>query len=170
MSSGVHILRYPHEVLFNRSLEISNFDEHVEKFCQSLSEAVKRTSCFAIAAPQLGASLRVFSARFVEEGVTTYVNPVIEAFDGWQDCNREGCLSLPSKRFDLKRADTITFSFQRPDGSTDRLTVSGVSAQIVQHEVDHLDGVTVVDRVREQLPSMNRQRRRVAERELASVK
>jgi peptide deformylase len=106
-----------------------------------------------IAAPQIGARFRVIAVdatrakRPVENhGRLTLLNPRILESTG-QTSFREGCLSVPDMVAHIRRAEQVTVAATFPDGKPYTLLARGFEAVIIQHEIDHLDGVLFIDRV-----------------------
>ncbi|MGH8891818.1 MAG: peptide deformylase [Actinomycetes bacterium] len=110
--------------------------------------------CVGLAAPQVGVPWRVFSMDVTGHpktrtchGPLVMVNPVIESASRWER-GREGCLSVPDLTGDVKRASRLVVRGSAP-GTGDELLVEtdAFEARAVQHEVDHLDGLLLLDRV-----------------------
>ena len=103
-----------------------------------------------LAAPQLGDLRRVIVCRLpADRGGerVTLVDPVIEAHHGFRVAFSEGCLSFPGLFVNVGRPEAVTVRYRDADGRTHRRRAGGLLARIVQHEVDHLDGVLFIDRV-----------------------
>jgi peptide deformylase len=100
-----------------------------------------------LAAPQVGESLRVFVAH-VEDRVVVLVDPEIIERRGEQTAT-EGCLSIPGVHGDVPRAETITVRGKNKRGRKITIIADGLLARAVQHEIDHLDGILFLDRVRD---------------------
>ncbi len=102
-----------------------------------------------IAAPQVGISRRLVAVqRFDKEGepFEFYVNPVIVRYGDETEAGSEGCLSVPSCRGTVERPQEIDIRYRTAHGTDTLETVSGFTAVIFQHEIDHLDGVLYVDK------------------------
>lgn len=97
-----------------------------------------------IAAPQVGESLRLAVVCLGELPVQL-VNPEIVWKSDEQVLGDEGCLSLPGVRVVVPRANSIKVAFTDRDGQRQEWRLSGLDARVVQHEVDHLDGVLILD-------------------------
>ena len=104
-----------------------------------------------LAANQVGVDLNLFIidiSDIEEEGESIHVfinGEIIESSgESWFE---EGCLSIPDVRLDVKRPETITFKYQDESGHEYTKEISGLLARAIQHEVDHLNGVFIVDRV-----------------------
>ena len=110
-----------------------------------------------VAAPQIGELVRVIvidSSRVPKyaadsHGPMAMVNPEIVASSGIKRF-REGCLSLPEFTATVKRAKTVTVRYEDLGGTTRELTTTGFEAVLVQHEIDHLDGILFIDRAEAQ--------------------
>ncbi len=106
-----------------------------------------------IAAPQIGENLRLIivdcrkSLRpCINNGLLLMANPVIESTEG-EGLGREGCLSVPDWVGMVPRAACIEVSFDDVQGERRRLAATGFEARVIQHEIDHLNGVLFIDRV-----------------------
>jgi len=106
-----------------------------------------------IAAPQIGLPQRMIVVDCRESrrpcknnGLLYMANPEIEASEG-EGLGREGCLSVPDWVGMVPRARQIAVSYQDLDGQQQRIEASGFEARVIQHEIDHLDGVLFIDRV-----------------------
>lgn len=108
--------------------------------------------CVGLAAPQIGESLRMIAVDVsshpraqASHGRLLIVNPVITARAG-AEMGREGCLSLPDITANVRRAKRIAFRGMFPDGTLFESLTLGFEARAVQHEIDHLDGILLLDR------------------------
>ncbi len=99
-----------------------------------------------LAAPQVGRPVRVFVTS-AGGGPQAFVNPRIRKRSREQILWEEGCLSLPRLLGDVKRPKRVTLEAVRPDGSPVALEADGLLARVIQHEVDHLDGILFPDRM-----------------------
>lgn len=96
-----------------------------------------------LAAPQIGYDKRIFVINFNGD-LRTFINPVIYEAKGLT-LNREGCLSLPGKEYIRPRNTEITVMYQTPLGKNESRKLVGLAACVFQHELDHLDGLTLAD-------------------------
>lgn len=109
-----------------------------------------------LAAPQVGIGKRIIVVQLGDEDATPYavVNPVLSDFEGEEE-GVEGCLSIPGKIGEVKRAAACTVSGLDRDGKKFSLRAEGMLARCFQHEVDHIDGVLILDKatnIREAIP------------------
>lgn len=96
-----------------------------------------------LAAPQIGYNKRIFVINFNGD-LRTFINPIITQAKGLT-LSREGCLSLPGKTFIRPRNTEINVLYQTPLGKSESRKFVGLAANVFQHELDHLDGITLVD-------------------------
>jgi len=106
-----------------------------------------------VAAPQIGELVRLVVVdcsthpkTTVQHGMLALVNPVVVGADG-SEIGREGCLSIPEITANVRRATHITVEATDPQGTPLRITTEGFEARALLHEIDHLDGVLILDRV-----------------------
>lgn len=123
-----------------------------------LDETMRALSGAGIAAPQIGVSLRVVifevqeNPRYPQVAPVPYtalVNPVLTPLDESQEEGWEGCLSVPGMRGLVPRYRRLRYRGFTPEGAAIDRTVEGFHARVVQHEVDHLDGILYPQRIRD---------------------
>ena len=102
-----------------------------------------------LAAPQIGVPLRLAVAE-VNNKVYYWINPEITSLSQEKIVSEEGCLSLPGEFFPILRSETVTLKYINEKGIPKRLRATGFLATVVQHEVDHLDGVLIINRFMKQ--------------------
>jgi peptide deformylase len=110
-------------------------------------------ACVGLAAPQIGIARRVVAIDVSGHRKTTtchglmvLVDPVLEEASG-KEVGREGCMSVPDLTADVARATEVRVRATSPDGREVVVATEGFEARAVQHEIDHLDGVLILDRV-----------------------
>lgn len=146
------IITYPHPSLRRRSSEVEWVDGRVTRLMRDLVETVRALpGCVGIAAPQTDRLIRVIvvdvsGRKCPNNGLVVLANPRIARREGEQ-IGREGCLSLPDFIGRVKRAREIVTRGLDINGKSVELRSKGFEAVVVQHEVDHLDGVLFIDRV-----------------------
>ena len=110
-------------------------------------------ACVGLAAPQIGVSRRAFALDVSSHPKTTVCHGLVVMFDpviletGGRKVAREGCMSVPDLTADVARATHLVVQGRRPDGSALVIATEGFEARAFQHEIDHLDGVLILDRV-----------------------
>jgi len=145
-------------------------DPEADHLIQRMRSALRAERGVGIAAPQVGISRRVILVqRFDAVGhrrgpcdetrcpVRAYFNPTILTRSAERESGWEGCLSIPAGRGQVPRSRQIVIQFQDPRGHPHEESVPGFTARILQHEIDHLDGVLFIDRMEGPLvPSSSR--------------
>ena len=149
------VLKAPHPILKKKAVAVedSEFGFKLEEFMNSMLDTMYEENGIGLAAPQVGDSRRILVAepRFGDEDASDVplfmmVNPEITRRSvemvGWE----EGCLSLPDFLFNVPRHKTINVTWRTPNGDTISKTISDFHAIVIQHEIDHLDGITLLER------------------------
>ena len=139
------ILRQPAEVVVDFGQQ---FQHHIDDLIETLYAS---PGAVGLAATQVGLPLRVFLVDLhpqqPESDLKIYVNPVIVCSSRWK-MSREGCLSFPEYLATVKRAKRLTVEGCDRSGTPFEQELEGFEAVVVQHELDHLDGVLMIDRIR----------------------
>ena len=160
-----HIITVPSPLLRQPAKSVAQLDARIQKVLIDMEKALKNAidpQGVGLAAPQIGQLLRIFMIRPVADGpITTFINPQIVKYSQRQinpltkKGIYEGCLSLPHHYAPIKRSSSITIKYQKLEPRTYNLipaqeTYSGFAAHVIQHEIDHLNGILFIDRVLEQ--------------------
>jgi peptide deformylase len=142
------IRHYPDPILKKRSEPLDRLGPEEEKIFQDMIETMYATDGVGIAAPQVGISKRIFiaSPTMTEGEEYVFVNPEIVEARG-REMGLEGCLSLPGISGEIPRAKVIKFRALDRKGNPVEMEVKDFFARIIQHEVDHLNGTLLIDRV-----------------------
>jgi peptide deformylase len=121
----------------------------LEKLIADMFDTMYAEEGIGLAAPQIGESVRVIVVDPHEEGVTPFalVNPTILEFSDDTDRAEEGCLSVPGLREVVERPVRVVVEGISREGHPVRVEADGLVARILQHEVDHIDGIMFLDRV-----------------------
>ena len=133
-------------VLKTVSDPISKFDDKVAALVQDLTETTKIPGRAGVAAPQIGVNLRAFSYN-VEGQVGCIINPKIVELKGETVLVDEGCLSVPGLWHKTPRREYAKVMGVDETGAEIELSGTGLMAQMLQHECDHLDGLLYLDRL-----------------------
>jgi peptide deformylase len=146
-----HALRFVRKlgdpVLRAKALPIERFDEALRREVERMGELMHDALGVGLAATQLGVLHRVLVYRaYPEDPLTALVNPVIEWRSDELETAEEGCLSLPGVHVEVERAAGVRVRAQDPQGDALEIEADGLTARVIQHEVDHLDGVLILDR------------------------
>ena len=125
--------------------------EGVRDLVRDMKETMLSLNGIGLAAPQVGVNLRVIVIQTIVTGklsspVQEMINPVITSYSSDDVEIEEGCLSIPGEYLMIKRPHRIHVKFQDLSGKYKKWNLKGLEARIVQHEIDHLDGVLMTDR------------------------
>jgi len=132
-------------VLTSRATAVKEFDESLQRLAEDMIRIMREHDGVGLAANQIGRLKRVFVAAYEDEEYAL-VNPVIETHSETTEKDVEGCLSLPGTRVEVERPLAITVTGHDPSGAPVLVEAEGLLARIFQHEIDHLDGILILDR------------------------
>jgi peptide deformylase len=150
------VLKMGHPVLRQVAAPVARFDPQLQELIADMDDTMRALSGAGIAAPQIGVGLRVVIFELRENPryphvapvpYTVLVNPVLTPLGDEQDEGWEGCLSVPGMRGLVPRFKRLRYQGFDRDGTPFERTVEGFHARVVQHEVDHLDGILYPQRV-----------------------
>jgi peptide deformylase len=139
------ICTYPDPILRKKAEEVKTVDETLRKLVDDMAEAMYGDDGVGLAAPQIGISKRVIVVDG-GKGFMALFNPEIVRADSETDTMEEGCLSLPGIRIQVTRPVCIVLRALTMAGESVEWEVEGLMARIFQHEIDHLNGVLIIDR------------------------
>ncbi len=146
----LEILQYPHPVLKRRCNEVERIDEEVTKLVEDMRETMYDASGVGLAACQVGVSKRIIvldvSPIDPQHEFFVLINPEILAEEGEID-HEEGCLSVPDCTEKLKRREKVRVRGLSSEGESLEFEAQGILAIALQHEIDHLDGLLILDRM-----------------------
>ena len=148
MHEDLKIIHYPDPRLKKVSVDVSHFGDDLRSLADRMLVLMRQAKGVGLAAPQVGVNQKLFVMNHSgEEGDDRiYVNPRLTLLDG-ETVAEEGCLSLPEIHIDVIRADKVHIEAQTLDGEPITLERDGFEARVWQHEVDHLLGVMLTDRM-----------------------
>jgi len=139
------IRQYGDTVLRMKAREVDSFDEDLERLVERMTALMHEANGVGLAATQVGVLRRLFV--FLDEGEDrVLVNPTITKRSKETDVDDEGCLSLREVLVPIERATSVTIEGLDAKGEPVRLELELPSSRVVQHELDHLDGVLIIDR------------------------
>lgn len=132
-------------LLRKQSREVTKFDNRLKYLVEDMFETMYHAEGVGLAAPQVGILKRVIVIDDGEDNKLEMINPVIKEMDG-EEVQIEGCLSLPHKQGSVKRATHIVVDYYDKDNNKKTLETRDFLARIIQHEIDHLNGILYSDR------------------------
>ena len=144
------LVTYPDPVLRTRASDVVGIDASMRGLAEEMLRIMREEDGVGLAAPQVGESLRIFVTAAIEEESAperVYINPVIVSCEGALEASEEGCLSLPGIRGTIRRPPKVTLRATGIDGEPFTCTSSALLARCWQHEIDHLDGILIIDRM-----------------------
>jgi peptide deformylase len=143
-----HVRKFGDPALRTRSRPVERFDETLREEVRRMGELMADALGVGLAANQVGILHRVLVYRVHQQApVAALVNPEIEWVGREEEILEEGCLSLPAVHVDVERPVHIRVRAQDENGDPIMIEASGLEARVIQHEIDHLDGVLVLDRI-----------------------
>jgi peptide deformylase len=141
------IRRFGDPVLKTTAPPVDRFDETLRNQVARMAGLMGDALGVGLAAPQLGISQRVFVYRVGREApLVTLVNPEVEWASDDEETLEEGCLSIPGVNVDIDRPIHVRVRARDEEGEERLVEASGLEARVIQHEIDHLDGVLILDR------------------------
>ena len=141
------IRRYGDPVLKSRATVVDRFDDALRNQVARMGGLMNDAHGVGLAAPQLGVSARVLVYRVgFDAPLIALINPEVEWSSPDEEIMEEGCLSLPGVAVDVERPVHVRVRGQDEGGDTRVVEASGLEARVIQHEIDHLDGVLILDR------------------------
>ncbi|MBN1283704.1 MAG: peptide deformylase [Proteobacteria bacterium] len=146
------IVKYPSPVLLKVAEPIQEVTDEVRVLLDDMAETMYAADGVGLAAPQIGESVRAIvmdvsgGGKTESEALIKMVNPEIVGREGEVEYE-EGCLSVPGMLVKIKRAARVKVSYLDENGIREEMDADGLLAIAVQHEIDHLDGVLIIDRV-----------------------
>jgi peptide deformylase len=164
------IKRYGDPILKSRATEVDRFDDGLRNQVARMAAIMKDALGVGLAAPQLGISQRLLVYRVGHDApLVALVNPEVEWSGDDEETMEEGCLSIPGIHVDVPRKLHVRVRAQDEEGERRVVEASGLEARVIQHEMDHLDGVLMLDRAsrdqkKEAMRTLREQERERSER------
>ena len=150
MAKILKILTDPNAELRKTSVEVDLDmlqDQEFIKFYRDMTHTMTMKDGVGLAAPQVGKNIRMVVIN-TKHGEIVMINPLIEKFSWSKEWLDEGCLSVPTIFGKVQRSKKIQCSYIDTDGKPIRLEASGLMARVIQHELDHLDGILFIDKAK----------------------
>ena len=142
------ITHYPAGVLGGRAEPVEKIDDNIRRLVDKMGDIMLKNKGVGLAAPQVGVSLRLFiiSLDGSRENIKTYVNPTVTP-TGELEAIDEGCLSVPGIYTKIRRYKNCQVTATDLDGNEFTDQADGLYARALQHEYDHIEGITIVKRM-----------------------
>lgn len=143
-----NIRTYGDEILTKRAKEVEEIDERTKELIEDMIETLHKNNGVGLAAPQVGVLKRIIVIDIYEEGTDVFVliNPEIIKTKGEQTVE-EGCLSFPNQFAKIVRPAEVTVKALDKDGKKVKLVGKDLLAQVLSHEIDHLNGELFINKI-----------------------
>ena len=143
------IVTIPDPILTKKTSLVKTIDEDINKLVAEMIETCRKANGIGLAAPQIGKSIRLCIINLEHLGLPPFalVNPKIVKNSFAKIELEEGCLSIPGIFGMVKRPKKVTVEAQNLDGEKHKFVADGMLARVIQHELDHLDGVLFTTKV-----------------------
>jgi len=143
------ITHYPAEVLAKAAKPVEKIDDNIRQLVKKMADIMLENKGIGLAAPQAGVPLRLFiiSLDTTRENVRVYINPTITPITNELDPAEEGCLSVPGVYTKIRRYKKCKVTAIDLAGNEFTEEADGLYARCLQHESDHINGMTIADRM-----------------------
>jgi len=151
MSKILSIIKDPDPRLRKKSVELEKDNLKTEEFktlCQDMMSTMQAKDGIGLAAPQIGQNIRLIAIN-IKDGAVCLINPKIKHASWSKEWDEEGCLSIPHTFGKVKRPKSITCTFLNLEGKKNKIRAKGLLARVIQHEIDHLDGILFIDKAKD---------------------
>jgi peptide deformylase len=143
-----HVRKFGDLVLRAKALEVERFDDRLRQEIERMGELMDDALGVGLAATQIGVLHRVLVYRaYTDDPISALVNPVIEWSSEELETATEGCLSLPGVHVEVERPARVRVRGMDARGKSVVVEAEELEARIIQHEIDHLDGILILDRI-----------------------
>ncbi|HTW96556.1 MAG TPA: peptide deformylase [Candidatus Methylomirabilis sp.] len=150
MSKVLNIITLPDPTLRKKSTKVEEnkiTGKDLQELAADLSKTMAKNDGVGLAAPQVGRNIRLIAVN-TKTGPILLFNPKIIKKSLLKEWGEEGCLSVPLIFGDVKRHKKIMCVFCNLQGKEDKIKASGLLARVIQHEIDHLDGILFIDKAK----------------------
>jgi len=135
------------KTLKQKSLPVKHIDAGARKLIEQMKEVMKQNNGVGLAAIQVGEPTRIIICE-IDDKFYTLINPEITKFFSKTSVMEEGCLSLPNIYGEVERPEKIIVKAIDFDGKKVKIKAFGLLARVIQHEIDHLDGILFIDKAK----------------------
>lgn len=140
------IVKYPATILKKQTQEVQEITPDLLSLISQMEIAMEKNRGIGLAAPQIGISKQIIVIKDKRKN-RAFLNPKLRSKSKKQETDEEGCLSLPGLFLSVKRAESIRLSCNTKEGRSLIIEAKGLAARIFQHELDHLEGKLIIDRI-----------------------
>lgn len=144
------IIKYPAKILRQKAKKIKDpSDPEIQKLIKDMVETLRKAQGLGLAAPQVGKSVRLCVVKTNREenaSLHILINPKIVSRSRKKNIMDESCLSVPNKYFPIERYEKIKVRYLNKEGKSGKIKAEGLFARVLQHEIDHLNGILIIDR------------------------
>ncbi len=148
MSQILPLVYHPDSRLRERSTEISPAEiSALKNLAEDMIKTMIADKGIGLAAPQVGRLIRLIIVNS-KDGAQAMINPVLKKKSLRQEWGEEGCLSIPGVFGDVKRYKAVECEFIDLEGKIQNAKAKGLLARVIQHEIDHLDGILFIDKAK----------------------
>lgn len=144
LKKALQLIIHPNSLLRTVCAPVKMVDDTTRQLIADMGEVMLANNGIGLAAPQVGVTERIIVVH-TKEGVIPMINPEITKHSLTKETGEEGCLSIPDFFGPVKRYKKITVRFLDQDGENGQLEAVGLFARVIQHEIDHLNGVLFID-------------------------
>ena len=125
-------------------IDIKKENKEMREIITFIKRTMRKNNLVSLSAPAIGYNKRIFCVDFSDKEIKTFINPLVTNLSGLE-LTREVCSSIPGKEFIRPRHSTIDIIYTNPQGIIKSNQFKGLAATVIQHELDHLDGITLAD-------------------------
>ena len=145
----MNVITLPNELLHKVSSKVDVFDKSLKKLVDDMFETMYKNNGIGLAGVQVGVLKQIIVIDINYEGQvfkSEVINPKIVSFSNEKSIMEEGCLSVSGRTCKVNRPVEVAVEYQTVDGEKHKIEAKGLIAKCFQHEIDHLKGITIVDR------------------------
>lgn len=157
MPKILNIITHPNPLLRKKSPEVTKekiCSPEIKELCLNMVKTMLKKEGLGLAAPQIGENIRLAVIN-TKDGIIMLINPKITRKSLGKEWGEEGCLSLPNIFGQVKRHKEITCEYFDINAKEKKLKAKGLLARVIQHEVDHLDGILFIDKAKDVKSKIN---------------
>jgi peptide deformylase len=147
----LEILKYPNNFLRSPTRPVDTITDQVQEIIESLVQTMYQAPGVGLAANQAGLDKKIIvfdhEADAQKRNYQVLINPEIKICQGERTSENEGCLSVPDLRADVKRSEIVVVEGLDRYGNKIKIETDGILSVILQHEIDHLNGILFIDRI-----------------------